>query len=248
MNDLNFNMNVMSSMEIAELTGKRHADILESIRNMESAWEKITGRKFSLKLRINDLGNGRTKENPYYELTKTETLYVATKFKDESRAKLVLRWEELENNRVANGNADNYELSKEDVASLKMLARMVRMMNMQPFFPPSSPETVSPEYVSYKRMNSNRNAELDASVEHLIGNENLSHSYYTVYAFARHNFIELDKYEAARLGNLSANLCRRNGFAIGKCADARFGTINVYPREILSAVFRQRYPEHHINL
>lgn len=97
-------------------------------------------------------------------------------------------------------------------------------------------------------MNNNRNAELDASVEHLLGDEDLSHSYYTVYAFARCNLIELDKYEAARIGNFAANLCRRNGFGIGKCADARFGTINVYPREILSAVFRQRYPERHINL
>lgn len=149
--------------------------------------------------------------------------------------------------KVANGEVNSFGLSKDDIASLKILAGMVRMMNIQTFVPPSNPEMVSPEYVSYKRMNSNRNAELDASVEHLIGNEDLQCTYYTVYAFARHNFIELDKYEAARLGNLSANLCRRNGFAIGKCADIRFGTINVYPREILTAVFRQRYPEHHIN-
>lgn len=149
--------------------------------------------------------------------------------------------------KVANGEMDSLGLSKDDIASLKMFAGMVRMMNIQTFVPPSNPETVSPEYVSYKRMNSNRNAELDASVEHLIGNEDLQRTYYTVCAFARHNFIELDKYEAARLGNLSANLCRRNGFAIGKCADIRFDTINVYPREVLTAVFRQRYPERHIN-
>ncbi|NDV93478.1 hypothetical protein D0T84_00910 [Dysgonomonas sp. 521] len=31
-----------------------------------------------------------------YELSKTESLYVATKFNDEARAKLILRWEELE--------------------------------------------------------------------------------------------------------------------------------------------------------
>ena len=33
---------------------------------------------------------------PCYQLTKTECLYIATKFNDEARAKLVLRWEELE--------------------------------------------------------------------------------------------------------------------------------------------------------
>lgn len=33
---------------------------------------------------------------PCYTLTKTESLYIATKFNDEARAKLVLRWYELE--------------------------------------------------------------------------------------------------------------------------------------------------------
>jgi phage regulator Rha-like protein len=33
---------------------------------------------------------------PCYSLTKTECLYIATKFNDEARARLVLRWEELE--------------------------------------------------------------------------------------------------------------------------------------------------------
>ena len=60
--------------------------------------------------------------------------------------------------KVANGEMDSLGLSKDDISSLKMLAGMVRMMNMQTFVPPSSPETVSPEYVSYRRMNSNRNA------------------------------------------------------------------------------------------
>lgn len=38
-----------------------------------------------------------------YALTKTECLYVATKFNDEARAKLVIRWEELERERQAGG-------------------------------------------------------------------------------------------------------------------------------------------------
>ena len=33
---------------------------------------------------------------PCYQLTKTETLYIATKFNDEARARLVLRWEQVE--------------------------------------------------------------------------------------------------------------------------------------------------------
>lgn len=87
----------MTSMQIAEVTGKRHSDVLRAIRNMEAAWEKINKRKFALNLKATDLGDGKQRKDPYYELTKTECLYIATKFNDEARARLILRWEELEN-------------------------------------------------------------------------------------------------------------------------------------------------------
>ena len=82
----------MTSLEIAQLTGKQHKDVLKAIRNMEDAWANIAGRKFALGS-YKDL-NGQLR--PCYSLTKTECLYIATKFNDEARARLVLRWEELE--------------------------------------------------------------------------------------------------------------------------------------------------------
>ncbi len=38
----------MTSLEIAELTGKQHKDVLKAIRNMEPAWERVNGRNFAL--------------------------------------------------------------------------------------------------------------------------------------------------------------------------------------------------------
>ena len=38
----------MTSLEIAELTGKQHKNVMQAIRNMEPAWEKICGLKFQL--------------------------------------------------------------------------------------------------------------------------------------------------------------------------------------------------------
>ena len=90
------NVQHMTSLEIAELTGKQHKDVMRAIRNMEAAWEKICGRKFALTSRTIVQPNGGTREVPSYSLTKTECLYIATKFNDEARARLVLRWEELE--------------------------------------------------------------------------------------------------------------------------------------------------------
>ena len=66
----------MTSLEIAAVTGKPHGDVLKAIRKME----KACGVRLI----------------PVFSLTKTECLYVATKFNDAARARLVLRWQQLE--------------------------------------------------------------------------------------------------------------------------------------------------------
>ena len=93
----------MTSLDIAELCGKQHRHVMEAIRKMEPAWVKVHGSKFRLMFREVTIGHGAVRQDPCYTLTKTETLYIATKFKDEMRAKLVLRWEELERERLEQG-------------------------------------------------------------------------------------------------------------------------------------------------
>ena len=86
----------ITSIEIAELAGREHKSVMRSIREMEEGWVKICGCKFALTSREVQQPNGGTREVPCYELTKRECLYIATKFNDEARAKLIIRWEELE--------------------------------------------------------------------------------------------------------------------------------------------------------
>lgn len=86
----------MTSLEIADITGKPHNDVLKAIRKMEEAWVKVNGGNFSLV----DYKDSKGELRPCYSLSKTECLYIATKFNDEARAKLVLRWEELEKERI----------------------------------------------------------------------------------------------------------------------------------------------------
>lgn len=85
----------MTSLQIAEITGKKHFNVLAAIRNMEPAWESQAGIKFNCSSYKDKSG----KQCPMFILTKTECLFVATKFNDQARAKLVLRWEQLENER-----------------------------------------------------------------------------------------------------------------------------------------------------
>ena len=86
-NIINHTVQTITSLEIAELTGKQHFHLMRDIRKMEIAWEKVTQSKFGCSTYKD--ATGRTL--PCYVLTKTECLYIATKFNDEARAKLVLR-------------------------------------------------------------------------------------------------------------------------------------------------------------
>ena len=91
-NDNNNQQQMMTSLEIAELTGKQHFHVMEAIRKMEPAWKRVAASNF----RLGSYKDTNGQLRPCYQLTKTECLYIATKFNDEARAKLVLRWEELE--------------------------------------------------------------------------------------------------------------------------------------------------------
>ena len=64
----------MTSIEIAEVTGKPHNDVLKAIRAMEPAWEKVSQGKFSLSSRKVEQPNGGIREYPCYSLTKTYEL------------------------------------------------------------------------------------------------------------------------------------------------------------------------------
>ena len=94
----------MTSLQIAEITARLHKDVMKAIRNMEPAWEKINGRKFALVEYKDKKGETR----PCFSLNKEECLYIATKFNDEARAKLIKRWKELEEQHQKPSVPQNY--------------------------------------------------------------------------------------------------------------------------------------------
>lgn len=92
MNELIANEERMTSVQIAEIVDKPHYNVLKAIRKMEPAWAKINGVNFYLVKYTDSKGEQR----PCFSLNKEECLYIATKFNDEARAKLIKRWKELE--------------------------------------------------------------------------------------------------------------------------------------------------------
>ena len=95
-NLINTIQQTMSSFEIAKLTGKRHDNVMRDIRELNKGYEKLYLPKIELKHRISDLGLGRQKKNPYFELTRMQTFDLLTGYSVELRIKVNRRWEELE--------------------------------------------------------------------------------------------------------------------------------------------------------
>lgn len=116
----------MSSLEIATLTGKRHKDVMRSIRKMETAWLNVCGRKFALTSYKDEQG----KEQPCYNLTKEESLYIATKFNDEARAKLVRRWTNLETGKEK-PYCQTYQIPQSFSEALMLAAKQAEQIESQ---------------------------------------------------------------------------------------------------------------------
>ena len=69
--NLDLRQQTMTSLEIAELTGKQHNDVLKAIRKMEPAWMKVNGGNFSLVEYKDSKGELR----PCYSLTKNDSIF-----------------------------------------------------------------------------------------------------------------------------------------------------------------------------
>ena len=86
----------MSSFEIAKLTGKQHKHVMRDIRELNKGYEKLYLPKIGQILKITDLGFGRQRKDPYFELTKMQTFDLLTGYNTELRIKVNRRWAELE--------------------------------------------------------------------------------------------------------------------------------------------------------
>lgn len=117
----------MTSLQIAEITARLHKNVMRAIRNMEPAWEKINGRNFELV----DYKDEKGETRPCYSLNKEECLYIATKFNDEVRAKLIKRWKELEEQHQKTSVPQNYLEALESLIKAEKEKQQLALENKQ---------------------------------------------------------------------------------------------------------------------
>lgn len=88
------NASTMSSLQIAELTGKQHSHIMRDIRNLLE--QGVSESNFGLSSYQQMQPNGGYKEVACYNLTKKGCLILASGYNAKLREAIINRWEELE--------------------------------------------------------------------------------------------------------------------------------------------------------
>lgn len=84
----------MTSLEIAEVTGKEHKHVMRDIRVL--LMQGVSGSNFGLSSYKHPQPNGGTKDIPCYILTKKGCMILASGYDALLREKIINRWEELE--------------------------------------------------------------------------------------------------------------------------------------------------------
>ena len=103
----NNTVQTMSSLEIAELTGKEHRNVLRDIRTM---LEELYTEKGMLSFEHTYTNEQNGQQYKMYKLRKRETMILVSGYSVALRAKIVDRWQELEEAQTSNALAlPNFE-------------------------------------------------------------------------------------------------------------------------------------------
>lgn len=87
-------MEYMTSMEVAEITGKEHKHVMRDVRVLLE--QGVHESNFGLTFIIRTLPNNAQRKDPCYNITKKGCLILASGYNALLREKIIDRWEELE--------------------------------------------------------------------------------------------------------------------------------------------------------
>lgn len=103
----------MSSLQIAELTGKTHSNVMRDVRSILD--QGVSQINFELA----EYNEAQGKPRPCYNLTKKGCLILASGYDAKLREKIIDRWEELENERKNSDNMSSLQLFELTLNSIK---------------------------------------------------------------------------------------------------------------------------------
>lgn len=126
MKDLQVLQQTMTSLEVAELTGKEHRDVLRDIRVIIDSSDIGADLHTSFKQDFYSDSYGR--QQPCYTMNRLGTLLLITGYDVNARWKLLKRWEELETeNLISKGSLSKFGLELIKTMKLDKLNRLKAM-------------------------------------------------------------------------------------------------------------------------
>ena len=119
----------MTSREIAELTDKRHADVMRDIRNMIGDLDAAKSANADLRWHCQpeSYTDAQGKERDQYRLDKNTTITLLTGYRADLRMKVIVRWQELEAG-IAQPALNPANFSRLQLIELAMQAEQERLV------------------------------------------------------------------------------------------------------------------------
>jgi Rha family phage regulatory protein len=206
----------MSSVEIADLTGKRHDNVMRDTRKM---LVDLYGEGGLLKFEDTRTDPQNGKQYPVFRLPKRESLILVSGYSVELRARIIDRWMELEA-----GQGLRLPTTAEAFASaFTMLAEQERKHAVL--------EAEQSEQAKRIATTERRLDQIETAADH-----------FTCLGYARYvKQTSINLKDAASLGQRATKRCRELGITIGKVPDPRFGAVNQFPKAILDEVWDEKF-------
>ena len=124
-NEIILSKETMSSIEVAELTGKKHAHVMRDIRTLLE--QGVSESNFGLSSYKQTQPNGGFKEVSCYQLTKKGSLILASGYNAVLREKIIDRWEALETGKAT----PMYQVPQSFSEALMLAAKQQKLIEEQ---------------------------------------------------------------------------------------------------------------------
>jgi Rha family phage regulatory protein len=216
MNDLMNNRALtMTSREVAELTGKRHADVLRDVDSLVGSLHAELRLGFTSTTYTDSTG----KSNRMYQMDRDSSVCLVSGYDANSRMRIIKRWQELEAGVV-----------KPPLTAAQHLRMTADVMEAQEAQRIELEETKARQTATEEAVKA-----IEAKQKAI----EMSCRDFAVMAYANLINVKIDLQTASKLGKQCAALSRERNLPIGKVRDPRFGQVNTYIEDVLQEVFTE---------
>ena len=222
---------ITTSLKVAEVFGKRHNDVLKSIRNLTSAQNCAVLKMFETSSYVNEQG----KEQPMFIMNRDGFTLLAMGFNGEKALEFKVKYIEAFNEMEAelkSQQAKQLTAAESLLQSVQLLVAHERQLSL----------LETQQRNMQKAMNGLFDRVNSLSFENDMMKQKLNNEIerYTVIGYCSLHKIDITRKEAAIIGGACARMCKKENIATESIADPRFGKVNTYPSEIIAKCYENR--------